>query len=399
MTRRYNQHHRSGATLPYLAMAMFVLIGFASFAVDWGRVQLVKTELQRTSDAAAMAAASNLGAGGTIAQIKSEAALWAGKNTTDGGNAVALADADVEPGVWDDAAHSFTAAATVTAETNAVRVTTRRTVPLVLAGVFGIKTKDVAAVATAKFRQASFGLIGLEYINMSGNASTGYWSKTGTVVNKHGSIASNGDITLGGSTMVYGDALPGVGKTVINGPGHVTGSMTPLATPLAFPNGDASPYGPSNNDNSYVSTYMPGNSPNLKISKNESPPAFPGGHYFVQDLELQAGGTLTFSGETTIYAYGNVDLHGHAVTYGNVPGNLKIVMVPHPVTGAAPGTITVWSTTALYANIYAPQSPITLGGTGDLYGAVLGKSVDMTGTSAIHYDLDYQGAATAVLVR
>jgi hypothetical protein len=52
----------------------------------------------------------------------------------------------------------------------------------------------------------------------------------------------------------------------------------------------------------------------------------------------------------------------------------------------------------LYASIYGPTSAVTLSGTGDIYGSVLGKSVSMTGTSAIHYDLGIDGVGMGSLM-
>jgi hypothetical protein len=43
--------------------------------------------------------------------------------------------------------------------------------------------------------------------------------------------------------------------------------------------------------------------------------------------------------------------------------------------------------------VYAPQSDITLSGSGDIYGSVLGKSISMTGSSAIHYDMNLSGTS------
>jgi hypothetical protein len=78
--------------------------------------------------------------------------------------------------------------------------------------------------------------------------------------------------------------------------------------------------------------------------------------------------------------------------------NLKLVAVPNPTNGAAPGTIALGSSSAIHADIYAPQSPITLSGGGAIYGAILGKSIDMTGTADIYYDLSMAGGDGVVKV-
>ena len=112
----------------------------------------------------------------------------------------------------------------------------------------------------------------------------------------------------------------------------------------------------------------------------------PGGTYYFQNFTMQGGSSLMFTGPATIYCYGTFNVGGNTMTSGSKPGNLTIVMCKTPG-GTAPGSLTVGSSAALYASIYAPQSAVTLSGSGDIYGTVLGLTVDLTGTSGIHFDL------------
>jgi hypothetical protein len=89
-------------------------------------------------------------------------------------------------------------------------------------------------------------------------------------------------------------------------------------------------------------------------------------------------------------------MSGPANTNGNAPKNLSIVAIPNPLTLTAPGSITFGSSGALYANVYAPQSDVTVSGSGSIYGSVLGKSVSMTGTADIYYDLSSSGGSGVV---
>ena len=57
------------------------------------------------------------------------------------------------------------------------------------------------------------------------------------------------------------------------------------------------------------------------------------------------------------------------------------------VAASVPGWLPISSSAAFHPSIYAPQSAITMSGSGAIYGSVLGKSVTMTGTSDIYYDL------------
>lgn len=58
-------------------------------------------------------------------------------------------------------------------------------------------------------------IIGLNYVKMSGSATDSYWSPSGySNPGKQGSVASNGNITLSGSSYMDGEARPGVGMTL-----------------------------------------------------------------------------------------------------------------------------------------------------------------------------------------
>src|SRR3954453_21943418 len=58
--RRGNRIRRRGAVLVYTMSVMVVFIGMCSLAVDWGRVQVTKTELQSAADATARGGAGSL---------------------------------------------------------------------------------------------------------------------------------------------------------------------------------------------------------------------------------------------------------------------------------------------------------------------------------------------------
>jgi Flp pilus assembly protein TadG len=142
-------NNRRGAVLIYAMLTMIAFIAMCSLAVDWGRVQFHKTELQTATDAAARAGADGLATNGAaaIAAAKSIAL----KNTANG-TAVTLQTSDIELGVWDSRALTFTLNST---SPNAVRVTARRTVargnaiPLSFASLIGRSQQDITTQAIA----------------------------------------------------------------------------------------------------------------------------------------------------------------------------------------------------------------------------------------------------------
>lgn len=145
---------RRGATLIYVTVAMTVLMAIGSLAVDLGRVQVVKTELQRAADAASRYAASSLAQGISVA--RTAAVTAAGENLADGTSVALDSTNDIDFGSWDSTTRTFTVL-TGPAQTssNAVRVSARRVssrgtaVPLMFARVLGRTSCDAQAVSVA----------------------------------------------------------------------------------------------------------------------------------------------------------------------------------------------------------------------------------------------------------
>jgi len=140
---------RRGAVVIYVVLMIVILLAFCSLAVDYGRVTTTKTELQRTSDAAARAGAMVISSGTTTVRTAAKSVASANKAN---GTSVVLADTDVLLGTWSSGAFTVT-----TTNPNAVRVTSRRTqatgnaVPLLFASVIGLTGKDVTARSTAVY--------------------------------------------------------------------------------------------------------------------------------------------------------------------------------------------------------------------------------------------------------
>jgi hypothetical protein len=377
-----------------VVVGMVLFVAVCSLAVDYGRVVLVKTELQGAADAAARA-----GAGAMSADPVAQAIAVARLNIADGLPVELLSGGalpDVELGRWDNDSSIFTPSAT---DFDAVRVTARRIeargngVRLPFADIVGRPTQDVVAVAIATSAPTSFGVIGLDFITMQGNSSMGYWSSTGKRVQNYGTIASNGNINLNGNTYIYGDARHGIGMSV-NSPSRVKGTVRALRSPLEFANGDGSSAQSSNNNGTIPSF---ANGMDLSLNGNQWISLSAGVYYF-RNVSIAPNAGINCTGPVTIYSWGSFDLRGQINTASNSPRNLKIVMCPGP-SNQVPGTMNVGSSGNLFMSVYAPQSPVTLSGSGDIYGAVLGKSINMTGTSAIYYDLGLEGESEIRLVR
>ena len=390
--RRQNQqrrrnHNRAGVSLLWAITMLIALCAMASLAVDFGRVKLAKTQLRNACDAAALAAGQL--ALSDVPAARAAAVAVAKANRADG-QPVELQGGDVEFGFWDESERTFAPLSSSQSKCNAVRVSAQRSaargnpLDLPFAKIIGKDTCDVFASAVALALPQRFAMVGLDYIKMGGRSTNSYRTKDGTFSN-YGSIASNGDITLTGSSLINGDAFPGVGKRVI-GANHVTGSTTPLTRPLVYPPGDAGNAVTVNN-NLAISTYLTNGV--LKLS-NQKEIEIPAGTYYLNGIELQAGSKVTFSGKATVYVNGPIVFKGHASTWMDDPDNLRIIVL------GSGNKIELNGGSSLFCDLYAPGSPITMSGNGDIWGAVVGKSIDTTGNAAFHYNLAMRGGVMLV---
>jgi Flp pilus assembly protein TadG len=170
-----------GQGLIYVIVAMPIMCGFCSLAVDFGRAEVTKTELLRAADAAARYGAKGLSLAGSSNTATSYAQTAAAANTADG-SSVVLQSSDVVTGTWNSSTGTFTAGGSTP---TAVQVTAQRTaargnaVATMFAAVIGCKTIDVHSTAVAVFTAGSS-----TTINVSGKADP--WlagMPTGTTAN------------------------------------------------------------------------------------------------------------------------------------------------------------------------------------------------------------------------
>ena len=147
MQRQQNrQQDRKGVGLIYSIVILLALTAVASLALDYGRVQMVKTQLRAAADAAARAAAHDVPFDQGLA--KADAVAYAQKNLADG-TPVVLDPSDITIGYRDTTARTFAATVPSGKTANAVQVFARRLksrnngVPLIMANVLGFGSCNV----------------------------------------------------------------------------------------------------------------------------------------------------------------------------------------------------------------------------------------------------------------
>jgi Flp pilus assembly protein TadG len=199
---------QSGAMAVMAALLLAVLLSAAALAVDYGYMAWVQGDLQKASDAGALAGARVLGSDANPDWSGGQAAATSmvQQNKVEG---KPLTDCQVDYGYWSKLSHTLQSSGITPQKTDApaIRVTIRKTsglnggpVNLLFAPIFGVKTFDVSARAVAKL-----------------NSSSGLWSILET---------GNGTVTINNNASVQRDVgICGTGSTTVNNNATVQGGI------------------------------------------------------------------------------------------------------------------------------------------------------------------------------
>lgn len=164
MLKTNNTCDRRGVILIKTALLMVPLMGLIAFAVDYGYLLKVRTDLQRTADLTALAAVRDLIPGRfgnqDIQQVLSRANQYTDLNTPEYAG-LKLRSEDVQCGRYDPEKIYTSVVLLNDGELDAVRLTIRRDnlanspVSLFFAPVLGIDAANINATSTAIVRRAS----------------------------------------------------------------------------------------------------------------------------------------------------------------------------------------------------------------------------------------------------
>src|SRR5207249_2713665 len=203
---------------------------------DLGRMQAVKTELQRAVDSAARYGGHGLADGTAVAKAITAAA----DNTIDADDkrALTLTSSDVQIGHWDSITRTFTAGV----GTDAIKVSATRTIPLLFAAALGKRQCSVTATAIASASRAGPNFIGLNGISAKNGSSMGYSSSKGAP----GAVNQNNSFIMGSNAAISFIQNPTITGSVVLGPSGSYNQPTPtpiaLTSPLSYPSTESPPY-------------------------------------------------------------------------------------------------------------------------------------------------------------
>jgi hypothetical protein len=243
----------------------------------------------------------------------------------------------------------------------------------------------------------NLGVFGSTNVSMSGGYVDSYDSTKGSYNSTHGSNVSvgtnsktNGAITLSGGVIDYGNAYVGPGgdptKVIIMSGGAVIngtkGALSTLKsmTPKSDPGGGTQ------------TTFTNGTT-------------LTSGTYRVSSINLSGSGKGIINGNVTLYVTGSLILSGTSQIVILPGGSLTIYLRGSlNVSGGSivnqtlnPHNLTIYGTSTcasasysgistLYGVIYTPAARTSISGGVNVYGSVIGRSVTMSGGTAVHYD-------------
>lgn len=384
---RSSSPRRRGAAAVFVAVTMFVLLGFACLTLDAGYYFHTHGEVQAAADSAALAGAS--ACFDAVDEIKPRAIQFGTMNTAARGG-VQVPEGQVTIGQWNGPAAAFIPVDDPKTA-NAVRVLgSRDDVSYFFAGMFGVPGFDTTRMATAFRPPACKGMWGLEGVSVTGDATTDSFDSASGPYNP-GSPQSNGDVCSNkwieviGSAMVDGTASSGPGYDIdIIGSAEVTGTTAPGGSFMEFPPPDFGDIRTSN-DNSLIGLTDRGRDPyrggelDLYVSSGHDNLTLAPGEYYFSSINIGSQATLTVTGPTTIYVSGDVKSGGGSVV--NATGDA------HQLTIYSTGeTFEMHGGTGFYGTVYAPGTDVVLRGNSAYYGAIVGKTLDIGGTADIHVD-------------
>lgn len=381
---------RRGVVAPLVLVTLFVALGFVALSVDVGHVYNSRTDMQNAVDSSALAGASGLPNGEQV--VRARAAAYAGRNAV-AGTFVSPQELTVVIGNWEGSRKQFySSTGNEIVSPNAVRVVgTRTELPLFFAPILGVDTSSIERGATATVGSGRCaGVWGLDAIAGAGNLLTdSYDSRDGAYgpgnIHPNGDICSNRNIDLAGSVEIFGDVMYGDGYslTASGNAFSVWGTLDHhccTEVPPAFDINGAE----GSNDNAVIGLTDRGRDPfqgtqwDLHVTGNDNL-TLTGGTYYFTSFVLDGRATITVTGPTIIYLSGPAELTGAGII--NVtqdPSNLLIYS-----TGSS---LLLDGTAGFYGAVIAPEADIQLVGTGDYYGIIMGRTLNIEGNANVHVD-------------
>jgi len=221
--------------------------------------------------------------------------------------------------------------------------------------------------------------------------------ENGSYANAFGSVSSNGTLSVeGSSTSIRGSASAGPGQELTTtGSPSITGSTESLSQPLDFPFPPIEEFMEAlldNRNGTWAPTAGVSYNPvtySLSVAAHTTL-SLPPGTYFFTSLSIAGHSRLEIQGETRIYLTGGLNATGGTITnLTERARDLAIIAHPYriPVTHVPPDpmVLSLSGSASTALTVYAPACDVNIAGGSDLFGAVVGRTIDARG-AMFHYD-------------
>lgn len=206
----HHNDNRTGAVAPLLAVLSTFLLGVVAFAIDYGYLVFVKSEMQRSADAAVLAAVQDLvpAADGTqnLDQVRATARQYARLNVEEA-DSFAVRDADIQIGRYDETNIYTQVDLLNDGIMDTVRITLRRDnvsngpIPLYFGKVLGIESMPMRVTATAVLRRGSAPRAGADVLPFAVHVDTWNYLSDGDLFN----VYDGGKVTDANGNQIPGN--------------------------------------------------------------------------------------------------------------------------------------------------------------------------------------------------
>lgn len=295
--------------------------------------------------------------------------------------------------------------------------------------------KQLRAASVGPARLWSNGIVAKGNVIFTGSAdidsydsSLGDWNASSNRGDK-ATVATNATVQLSGSALIYGYVATGGSWPSVGGSGRIYGATSP-SNPLVdttrvrtdFNTNLADATAPT--DPAYsLGAYSIGGSGSVALPRSGDTPGANGRYlYTCTALNISGSGYLTINGPVDIIVTGDVTIGGSGyLAIGGAgatnpslnlysPGTIAIGGSGMVNNTATPSKATIWGTRpsggakqsiavtgsgAFKGTIYGPNADVALSGSGDVFGAVVGNTVTLSGSSTVHYDVQLSQHVTA----
>ena len=210
-----------------------------------------------------------------------------------------------------------------------------------------------------------------------------------------GHVGSNANIDIHSSVRIRGNARPGTtSRTKIHGSSaSVSGDRSSISSPVSTPvpslaefqeaylsnqNGELK----SRGDITYDKTRM-----NLRVDGSDTL-RLSGGTYFFNDFELNSSSRLIIDSPTTIYVTGDLLLTSSvSMNWGGKAEDLSFIAHPYNISpgwSAPAQRVELNSSLQAVLTLYAPGRDVYMDSSVQLFGAVVGRSVEVNSSVQVH---------------